>query len=784
MLKKMIKPLFSFDTKDLHIHSLIMVRHYLIDFGLSICFVIAFPALLFSAFRALDVGWQPVLFMHILIALFFISIWFLKNQMSYKIKGLAIASICFLLGVGGLLTWGLIGMGATLCIIFCITTGMFFGPKYGYISTILSVGIMAAIAFGFINHWLTYSFSIEEYSLSVSAWSLSILGVGFLSSLVTLSFHHLLDLLFNSINEMKKTTSDLQITNDQLKKEIVLRKQSDEALIENKKLYVDFLNKLPDMIYEAQIFKTDVSPSERQNILNLISTLKNTESNDLQNAVERIVPQISRFIDSRITFGNTAMISSLGYSFYELQKLKIKDLLSKKDHVTATENTLNLLSNHTQTASEYELIKKSGKRILVSVSLTVETNAYPFTIRCVMKDISRQRALELNLYKSQRRESIGTLAGGIAHDFRNILSAILGYAEMTKMTKLHPNHPAISNIDQIITASKRADSLIEHILTFSKQSEQKREAIEIGPVIEEAIAFIKASLPSTIEIKEHIYKGSEKILADPTQIYQIMINLCTNAAHAMKTSGGILVISFEKKTLSNEFSLQYPDLHPGTYLELTVKDNGHGIPKDIIESIFDPYFTTKEKSEGTGLGLAVVHGIVKNHKGEIMVQSVPGKGATFTIYFPIILTEKKIETETTEFLPTGRESILMVDDDPVITDLGKNMLTFLGYQVTTLNSSPEVVSVIESNPNQFDLVITDLIMPNISGIQLSEKIKQISHIPVILCTGNGHKKSTSEEELYQAGIYDIIVKPLFLKNIAHTVRNVLDRNIILSHTDN
>jgi signal transduction histidine kinase/CheY-like chemotaxis protein len=377
------------------------------------------------------------------------------------------------------------------------------------------------------------------------------------------------------------------------------------------------------------------------------------------------------------------------------------------------------------------------------------------------------------LRQAQKMESIGTLAGGIAHDFNNILSAIMGYSEMT-LYNLSGDSKARSNLEQVLQASNRARDLVNQILAFSRQSEQTRKPVQISPLVKETLKLMRASLPTTIKIMEQINENGALIEADPTQIHQVLMNLCTNASDAMREKGGALKVDLDRLNLyEKEAALLYPDLNPGIYEMVAVSDTGDGMDAATVERIFDPYFTTKEAGKGTGMGLAVAHGIVKSHGGVINVHSEPGKGTTFQVLLPSIDGVAKSEAEELKPLPRGEERILFVDDEATLVDLGKQMLEHLGYKVEGKTSSIEALETFRAHPDDFDLILTDKTMPNLTGFDLGKECKKIRpDIPIILCTG--FSESTLLLKAGSMGISEIIMKPLLMRDLAGAIRKVLD----------
>ena len=394
----------------------------------------------------------------------------------------------------------------------------------------------------------------------------------------------------------------------------------------------------------------------------------------------------------------------------------------------------------------------------------------------VARDITDQKKMEEELFQSHKMEAIGTLAGGIAHDFNNILSAIIGFTELARLGLDPDSHPA-ADLAMVLQASKRATGLVSQILAFSRKGNQRREALQPHLIVKEALKLIRASLPTTIEIREDIDPESGAILANPTSIHQIIINLCTNALQAMEDETGILKVTLTRRTLNTDELLGHPGIAPGPFLELSVSDTGCGMDQETQKRIFEPYFTTKEVGKGSGLGLAVVLGIVQDYGGMIRVESQPGQGATFHVYFPAILEEsgKAESTEGAQPLPGGTEKILTVDDESAIVSLHKAALSRLGYEVTTMTNSQEALSAFKKNPDAFDLLITDQTMPFLSGAKLAREVMAIRpDLPIILCTG--YSTVLSEEQALAIGIKKYLFKPVDYRDLARQVRTILDGN--------
>ncbi len=383
----------------------------------------------------------------------------------------------------------------------------------------------------------------------------------------------------------------------------------------------------------------------------------------------------------------------------------------------------------------------------------------------------QKEKLEAQLRQSQKMEAIGMLAGGIAHDFNNILQPIIGYTEM-ELNELSPSSPQRKSLEQVLKASLRAKELIRQILAISRSAhELQRIPTDISSIIQEALKLLRSTLPTSIEIRQKIRKGVT--LADPTQIHQVLMNLCTNAAHAMDGTG-ILAVRLSPVDLSESdlAGQSIFDLKPGPYLRLTVSDTGCGMDAETMERIFDPYFTTKEVGKGSGLGLSVVSGIVKRHKGAITVRSEPEKGTTFSIYLPRVDAQSEATMQVDNLLPRGSERILLVDDEPTLTEMGTALLESLGYKVTSRTDSVNALELFRSNPDEFDLVITDYTMPKLTGLDFAREVFQIRpDMPVLLCTGLSEKiTSNSAKELGMG----LLVKPYCMREISEAVRKILD----------
>lgn len=433
---------------------------------------------------------------------------------------------------------------------------------------------------------------------------------------------------------------------------------------------------------------------------------------------------------------------------------------------------------------EIDTLNKDGTplQLLVYAKL-IQIKGEFFTLS-LFHDISTQRRLEAQLIQSQKMEAIGTLAGGIAHDFNNILSAVLGYIELSKIN-VDPDSKVFQYLEEMFKAANRAIELVRQILSISRQAEQKRKPVNLEIIIRDVIRLLKATLPVSISIHENINENIGLTEANSSQIHQVLMNLGTNAAQSMMEKGGQLTISLDREQIKTDEFARSINLKPGNYLKLIVSDTGHGIATENRKRIFDPYYTTKEKGMGTGLGLAVAQGIIQKHGGAITFTSELGKGADFYVYLPMLdkasLNEFYKGEKQKIVLPVGKESILFVDDEETILHTGKEMLEYLGYSVTTCSKSLDALNLFKEEPCRFDLIISDMTMPEMNGDVLSRELMTVRpQVPIILCTG--YNPQIDEDSAKKIGVKAFIFKPLTFQQLATIVRKALDENSLSGQT--
>lgn len=474
----------------------------------------------------------------------------------------------------------------------------------------------------------------------------------------------------------------------------------------------------------------------------------------------------------------------LGYTPEQIQTLELKDIIAPEylDRFTSSISEEMVKENDPDVdprrswSTQLEQVRKNGSFVWTEIkaSFLRDEAGRANRVLGVTRDITQRRRMERRLQQSQKMEAVGTLAGGIAHDFNNILSSILGFTELARL-QCNADPELIKSLDKIFSAGIRARDLVRHILVFSRQQEIQRVPLAIMPLVKECLNFIRASIPKNIEIIQKLDTPHITVVADASQIHQIIMNLCTNAAHAMEGKNGIMEVGLKSVRIENWEQVRIKGLDPGNYVELSITDSGCGIPELVIERIFEPFFTTKAKGEGTGMGLSIVHGIVKDMGGGISVYSEPGKGSVFKVYLPA--DTGKEESTVFPGLPLTKETgrILMVDDEEDIIISGRLILMTMGYEVTGMTNSLEALELFKKDSQAFDLVVSDLTMPKMTGIELICEIRKLRRdIPIILSTGFSDVTPVAEK----SGAFAVVMKPLIARELVEVVRAALNSNTL------
>ena len=520
-------------------------------------------------------------------------------------------------------------------------------------------------------------------------------------------------------------------------RDITDRKQAQETLIETEKKYRELADSLPQVIFEVDL-------------------------------------------EGNLTYLNSNAYALFGYRREEVRPgFNVLEAFAREDRERVARDIIQNAQGEKVPRREYTARKKDGTTFPVAIHANrVWRGQTPIGVRGILIDLSSSRRaeeekkkLETQLQQAQKMEAIGALAGGIAHDFNNILSAIIGYTELAMLNDT--SHACSAELDQALIAANRAKDLVKQILAFSRQTDEQRVPVKVGAVVKEVTKFLRATIPSTIDMELHIPEASGAVLANSVELHQIIMNLCTNAVHAIGERAGTLEVEVQNLEITQADKRDFIELEPGAFVRLSVRDTGCGMRPDVLERIFDPYFTTKEKGVGTGLGLAVVHGIVTKSGGAIKVESAPGRGTTFHVYLPRVDRTLPYNAEPTGSLPRGSERVLYVDDEKMLVDIGGKLLERLGYHVVSRTSPLEALELFRAKPEHFDIVITDQTMPGMTGEALAKELMHIRpDIPIVVCTG--YSQLMDPQRARQRGIKAFVMKPILIQDLANAVRKALE----------
>jgi two-component system cell cycle sensor histidine kinase/response regulator CckA len=501
-----------------------------------------------------------------------------------------------------------------------------------------------------------------------------------------------------------------------------------------------------------------------------------TFRNLVENAVDGILIAV---VDGSQVYANQRAIESTGYTPSQLLDICLPGLTAANESCRDQENRLDdtffpkrrVITINREDKGTVTL-EMTGTKTILHGQPAVLMMLHDVT-QLKQAEGERDRLLAQREH-ARKMEAIGTLANGVAHHINNLLMIILGFTELA-MSELPRESRTYSQLKKVIQGGLRARDVVQQILTFSNPDMKDRQPVRIGPIIAESLRLLWSSVPSTIDIRENITAKSDVVLADPSQINQVLINLCNNAIDAMKEQGGILEVILEEVELDEAAAMPDPGLEPGHFLKLTVADTGHGMTPEVMKRVFEPFFTTGAVGECTGMGLAVVHGIVKNHGGAVTVQSEPGKGSIFQVYLPKSGKKVKRGREVTGYRPGRHERILFVDDEKLMVETVEKMLVRLGYRVTAKTSSVDALELFKREADRFDMVITDLIMPGMTGLEMAKEILKFKPgIPLMIFTGFSER--IDEKEAKAIGIDAVLKKPLLMRELEQKIRNVLDKD--------
>ena len=689
------------------------VRERLLNNGLLFSAIVAPVVLLISLSRALETGWNPLYTFHIVAVSTVVLTAIFRRRIPYAVRGGVVLGLLFLLGAVGIFVLGIVTPSYVSMFAFTVFTTVMFGMRAGLIACVACLIMIISAGAVICSGAVTVPLDVNIYSTSLKGWAMVATSFMLFVPLSVVGF----GVMYNSLHSSFRLLRESEARHHQ-----IFDSTYDAIILMQDGRYVDC------NAAALKMFKTT-----REEVIGQRPEKFSAEKQS----------------DGRLS-GELAL--EIEASSQGGEELQIYEWLCRRS---------------------------DGVIFPVEVNLSHITIGEEDYLLTVLRDISRRKELEQEMNATTQRlqqaykmEAIGTLAGGIAHDFNNILTSVLGFAELVKMDLADQAAESLEDINSVIDAGLRAKDLVRQILTFSRETQTEKAPVMLASVVKEIVKLLKASLPASVQTHVNIHAADkDMVLGEPSQIQQIVMNLCVNAGHAMKT-GGRLDLSVDKAYLSDQNIPGYEQMAPGEYLKLTVSDTGHGMSKEVMARIFDPFFTTKGREEGTGMGLAVAHGIVHGMGGGIYVESEPEQGTTFTVLLPAYYGDAAAEPLELSEPENGSGRILFVDDETAITTVAGRSLERLGYAVTTHNQVKNALEQFKADPQQFDLVFTDLDMPEMSGIEFSHQILQLrSDIPIILCSGTA--KNITSDFLDEIGVFCLVRKPLRLSELSEIAKEAL-----------
>ena len=709
------------------------VRQRLLTGILVALSIIGLPTAIIACIEANKLGQTGGMLLYGMLYLLVAATTLFSRKLSFNLCAGVMLGSLYLISIFNLLYFSFAGAGIELGITISVLATVLFGTRNGAITATIFLVSLLAVGSGFISGVLDVSPNMPTTTTQTVSWVAAAAAFTLLSGALVFSSGMLQRHLIHALSYLKSNFEKLEKANADLTLQIKSRRETEVKLVQSEKQFKTLFELAPDAMY----------------------------LNDLE----------GRFLDANKTA--EVLIGSpkerfIGKNIFEAGILPENEI----------PKALRILEKNIQGEGtgpdEFTLVNADGNTVVVEILTSPFQLGGRSEILGIARDVSERKRLENQLYQALKMESIGNLAGGIAHDFNNILFPIVGMSEML-LEDLPPGSPEHESIQQIFKAGMRGSDLVKQILAFSRQTEHQMMPVRVQQILKEVIKLTRSAIPSNIEISHYLQSDCGLVIADPTQLHQIAMNLITNAFHAVEQTGGKISVRLREQHLKDD-----PNptelLATGRYVVLSVADNGPGIPSTEMGKIFEPYFTTKEPGKGTGLGLAVVYGIVKEHQGDIVVTSQPGLETRFDVYLPLLEESQDVACDRTETsIAGGSERILLVDDDEAIAVLEQKMLERSGYRVTSKSGSREALEAFRQNPNAFDLVITDMTMPKMTGDQLARKLMEIRpDIPVIICTGFSER--IDKDRAYSIGIRGFLMKPVVKSEMNQMVRKILDES--------